>query len=480
MLRRPALRRHWSFLLALLPLLGWWTYGLFDLDEGFYAAIAAEMNRRGEWITTFYNGKPWFEKPILTYWLVKPSLALFGDMVGPRVPSVLATAGLYALCAWFAKRRLTESAARWVPLVLGTSLLVVGSGRMLLTDPLLDLALAGAFITFWESLVGDRRWRVATAACLGLGALAKGPVVGALFLPVAAWTYWKTPSLRPAYRGWWLAGTAVFVAVVASWYVPCYLANGQRFVQEFLIEQNLGRFQGGDKAHKVDFLPFGWAFYVVVLAVGLFPWSLRLPAAWRAEDDVSRYLKAWALTVFVFFTISGAKLLHYVLPAVPALALLLAASLPATGPRFKPAALRTGIVFLVANAGFLIYYYGLSLGGLRVPGFHAEVHALARYVRSHAAPGDAVAVFSMPRDKSLKGKPGLRLDETSHPSLLLYLDRTVLDTKRWSEVLAQTKPTWVITRWNRIGPEELARAGGRLREIDVPPHDLYRLYKLEP
>ena len=46
--------------LAILPLLGWWFYGLFDIDEGFYGAVVAEMNRRGEWITPFYNGKPWF------------------------------------------------------------------------------------------------------------------------------------------------------------------------------------------------------------------------------------------------------------------------------------------------------------------------------------------------------------------------------------------------------------------------------------
>src|SRR5262249_44035004 len=66
----------WVF--ACLPLLGWWLTGLFDLDEGFYAAVTAEMNRRGEWITPYYNGQPWFEKPILLYWAAKPCVALFG------------------------------------------------------------------------------------------------------------------------------------------------------------------------------------------------------------------------------------------------------------------------------------------------------------------------------------------------------------------------------------------------------------------
>ena len=472
------LRRHWTFLLALLPLLGWWAYGLFDLDEGFYAAIASEMNRRGEWVVTYFNGEPWFEKPILTYWLLKPALMLFGNAAGPRVPSILATVALYALCAWFAKRRLSEGAARWTPLVLGTSLLVVGTGRMILTDPLLDLCLTGAFLTFYESLVGDRRWRVVAAACLGLGALAKGPVVGLLFVPVVAWTYWKSPSLRPAYRGWWLAGVAAFLLVVASWYLPAYRANGATFVQKFLIEQNLNRFTGGDAYHNVPFLKGGFAFYALVLLVGFAPWWLRLPQAWKADDDAARYLKAWALTVFLFFTISTAKLLHYVLPAVPPLALLVASSLPAEGPRLKPSLLRVGIAFAVANLGFGIYYYGFAPLGLH--GFHAEVQTLARYVHDHAAPTDEVVVYRMPGEHGFKGKQGVRLQETSHPSLLLYLDRTVVDTKSWPQVLALGRPAWIITRWNRVGPEERAAAGGRLHEVEVAPHDLYRLYRLDP
>ncbi len=473
------MRRYWTFLVALIPLLGWWTTGLFDLDEGFYAAIAAEMNRRGAWITTYFNGKPWFEKPILTYWALKPALMIFGDTLGPRLPSVFATAGLFALCAWFARRRMSESAARWTPLILGSSLLVVGAGRMVLTDPLLDLAMAGAFLTFWESLVGDRRWRVVTAVCLGLGALAKGPVVGALFLPVAGWTYWKSPNLRPAFRGWWLVGSAAFLLVIATWYLPAYEAHKRDFVQKFLVEQNLGRFSGGDTAHNVPFLKGGFAFYLLVLLVGFAPWSLRVPQAWKADDDLARYLKAWALTIVIFFTISTAKLIHYVLPAIPPLALLVATSLPAEGPRLKPSLVRAGIFCLVANLGFGIYYYGIALGPLRLPGFHAEVHGIARYVHDHAAAGDEVVMYALPKSKRFPPKPGLRLQETSHPSLLFYLDRTALETKEWSNVLAETRPTWIITRWNRIGPEEVAAAKGRLHEIEVPPHELYRLYKLD-
>lgn len=473
-----ARRLPWTLLAAIVPLLGWWSYGLFDLDEGFYAAIAAEMNRRGEWITPFFNGEPWFEKPILIYWLMKPSLMLFGDMIGPRLPSVLATIGLYVLCAWFAKRRLSEEAARWVPLVLGSSLLVVGAGRMALTDPLLDLSLTGAFLTFWESLVGDRRWRLATAACLGLAVLAKGPVAGLLFIPTVGWLAWRRPSTREAFKGQWWAGVAIFVVVVAAWYLPCYLQNGQLFVQKFLIEQNVGRFTGGDKAHEVPFFPWGWAFYPLLILLGFAPWSFLLPASWRKDSDLSGYLKAWAVVVLVFFTISKAKLPHYILPAIPPLGLLVAGYLGERKSQPLKALPWVAAVAVIAQGGFWIYYYGSR--ALNLPGFHAEIHRLTRYVRTQAAPTDEVAMFQMPKRKGLPRRPGIHIDETSHPSALLYLDRTALETSDWSEILKSKVPVWILTRYNRVTPEDMAAAGARLKAVDPFPPDLYRLYRLDP
>ena len=474
------IRRHWTFLLALLPLLGWWTYGLFDLDEGYYAAVAAEMNRRGEWITPLYNGRPWFEKPILIYWLMKPSLTLFGDAVGPRLPSVVATALLYALCAGFARRRLSEEAARWTPIVLGSSLLVVGAGRMALTDPPFVLALTAAFFLFWESLVGERRvgWRVASAACLGVAVLGKGPVAGLLFLPVLGWTYWRQPSLRPAFRGGWVLGVVAFALVVASWYVPCYLANGQEFVREFLIKQNLGRFQGGDAAHTIKPYLLGWLFYPLLLAVGFAPWWWFLRRAWARSSPVEGYLKAWAVVVLAFFTISSAKLPHYVLPALSPLGLLVAHCLPPLEAYARRVVVGMVAAAAVANAAFLAYYDGFAPLGMA--GFHAEVQRLARYVRANAAPGDDVALYALPKQKDSSGKPGIHLQETAHPSLLLYLDRNALETSDWRKVLADPRPVWIVTRWNRVTPAMAAEAGTRLRAVDPFPPDLYRLYKLEP
>ncbi|HEY0868411.1 MAG TPA: glycosyltransferase family 39 protein [Fimbriimonas sp.] len=461
------LRWPWVLLIAILPLFGWWTYGLFDLDEGFYAAVASEMNRRGEWITPYYNGKPWFEKPILLYWLAKPAIALFGEMVGPRLPSILATAGTILLIGFYLRKRHSVEAGNWAALVYGTGLLVVATGRMMLTDPLLVLCLTGAFLTFWESLVGDRRWRVASAGLLGLGVLAKGPVAGLLFVLVVGIAFWRQPELRWASRGGWLAGTAVFAIVVSSWYVPAYLANGQLFVQKFLIEQNLGRFTGGDQAHTLG--PEGLLVYPAVLLVGMLPWSIRMLRR-RTETPggkaFEQYLWTWFLVVFGFFSISGAKLPHYILPAIPPLAMLIALRLPKREPGWGSLAWTLGI-WAFAQFGFSLYYYG----GFGLPGFHAEVHRLARYVRENAKPEDTVALYQLSRrDRALgTGKP--KIQETSHPSLMLYLGRSTVDTDEMDRILEQPRPVWIITRWNRIEG---------MKRVETPfEQNLYALYRID-
>ena len=129
---KPQATWFMAWAIAVLPLLGWWLYGLFDLDEGFYGSVVSEMNRRGEWITPYYNGHPWFEKPILLYWVAKPFMMAFGDVVGPRLPSVLATIGTYGLVAWFVRRRWNDETARWC-LRCRLLLLIVGLGRMMMT-----------------------------------------------------------------------------------------------------------------------------------------------------------------------------------------------------------------------------------------------------------------------------------------------------------------------------------------------------------
>ena len=438
------------------------------------------MNRRGEWITPYYNGHPWFEKPILLYWFAKPFMLAFGDVIGPRMPSVLATIATYLLIAWFARRHWNDQSARWCVLVTASSLLVVALGRMMMTDALLALSLAAAFLFFWESLVADRRWRLLSAFFLGLSVLAKGPVGLILFVPVVGWTFWREKELRPAFRGWWLLGILVFAGTVAIWYVPAYLINRDDFVQKFLIEQNLNRFTGGDAAHTPPFL-VGLPMYFIVLLVGMLPWSLYLWKAWpRSSDPLDRYLAVWALVPFVFFTISKAKLPHYILPCCVPLAMVVGVYLSRrnaeAGPleRIRYPALVAAVVTVVANLGFL-YYYNL---------FHRDVHQLATFVRENTKPGEDISAYQLSRIEGKSNPTGLRINETSPPSLVMYLRRPILDTSDFSELLADPNPQWVITRSFRIGRTETDMAAGakrEFREVVTPVRqDFYRLYYLGP
>ncbi|MBI2797457.1 MAG: glycosyltransferase family 39 protein [Gemmatimonadetes bacterium] len=477
-----------------LPFLGWWSYGLFDLDEGFYGAIVAEMLRRHEWVTPFYNGAPWYEKPILIYWAAKPSVALFGREFGPRLPSVLAMLATFGLVAWFARRHLAPGTRYVAPLVLASSLLVVGLGRMLLTDPLLLLFLSAALLGFWESLVGGARWRLAVGAALGIAVLAKGPVSLILFVAIAALTWWREPGLRPRFHGWWGSSALVCASVVALWYVPIYLVRGDEFVQGFIIEQNVNRFLGGDVAHAVTGVANLLAYIPVVL-LGMLPWSFFLWRAWPRRGDPAgaptaarRFLASWGAVVFVFFTVAGSKLPHYMLPAMIPFGLLVADD---CARRWAPVTLRrllrplawTVVVAIIAQGAFLAFYHGLTVRGrVLVPGLQAEVHQLARYVESAAQPADGVVEY---RTGRLRGVPSPHLiNETTHPSLRFYLDRVVPVVDDFTLALADPRTLWVITRRNRIGTGELAaaqRAGRVLEPIATPfAQEYYMLYRLGP
>ncbi len=464
----------WVWVFAILPLMGWWLTGLTDLDEGFYGAVVSEMNARGEWITPFYNGRPWFEKPILLYWMAKPFVMLFGPQIGCRLPSILATIGTYIWVVRFARRHISEHASALAALVLGSSLLVVAIGRMMITDAILVFCLSGAMFTFWDSLHGDQRRRLWTAGLLGLAVLAKGPVSLILFSLIAGITYWQYKDLRPEFRRWWVVGTLFLGVVISAWYVPAYLVNGQKFVKEFLIDQNIGRFTGGDAAHSIGFT--GLLIYPILILIGLLPWSVLWAIKARREgamatDPLVKFCAIWAGVVFVFFTISGAKLPHYILPAFPPLALIIARrlDLPDSGYVFGGRALCFGVA-LVANFGFLTWY-GQS--------GQQEAHAAMRWIRAQSPPPHGVSVYRMGRQELDRGTGSTTLKETSLPSLVSELGQPLEDTE---DLAVVGKTRFMLTRKGRMTPdrtEEARRLGFELKqEKDLTKPGNFEVYRV--
>lgn len=465
-------------LVAMLPFLGWWQYGLFDLDEGYYGAVVAEMNRRHEWVTPYFNGHPWFEKPILLYWATKPCLALLGDAIGPRLPSVLATLLTIFLIGRFAQKHFSPYTAQLAVLIMSGSVLPVALGRLMMCDPLLVLCLTGGFMAFWTSLESrPTLYRGISGICVGLAVLAKGPVSLILFPLVIGWFYWREPDLRQKFRGGWLAFSAAAILAIATWYVPVYLANPNGFVKDFLIDQNLKRFTGGDDAHNAGLI--GLPLYALVLLVGMFPWAIYAMRNWPRKgvgSPITRYLAAWAGVIFLFFTVSGTKLPHYVLPCCPPLALLAADFLAkrSESQKLKKIWELTGpvtavlLVTLLAQFGFSIWY--------RMSG-HDEVHRLAAYIKSQ--PEKDLAVYQMPRRDRDLGTLKPKIQETSHPSLLMYLNRTVTEAETMNELYRAPHPLWVITRSDRITDDDVeaaTRAGYSLSEMPLSYAINYRIF----
>ncbi|GMV37059.1 MAG: hypothetical protein AMXMBFR61_15670 [Fimbriimonadales bacterium] len=338
--------------------------GLFDLDEGFYASAAAEMVRSGDYLTPRYAQKPFLEKPPLLYWCMAGFLRLgVSGALAVRLPSVMAATLLLLLVGWAAARR---GAGVLAVTGLAVTPIFFGLGSLAYTDVLLTLFLTAALLLFWSSLTGGPAWlRGPMAICLGLGTLTKGPIALVLFLLIAGIAYWKIPSVRHAYRKWWVEAAILYVLVAVPWYYLIYKVQGPEFFSEFILRQNLGRFGGGDTAHAAPIY-----FYLPVLLVGMFPWSLYLP--WLAVrshgDPFHRYCWTWFWVVFVFFSLSGSKLPSYILPAFPAIALMLPivpfemTASPSPSRAWGTPLIATGVVALAGAVALMLTAGSLSAG----------------------------------------------------------------------------------------------------------------------
>ncbi len=348
--------------LALLPLVGFWTYGLFDLDEGIYAASLREMIERNDWVSITYGGAPFFEKPILIYWLSRIFLVLgLPDSLALRLPSILAAIGTYWIVFRFVKPRFGVEKAYHSVMVLALSPLVVVMARMFTPDSLLMFFLTGSYLFFWESLKKGIRYRVLSLLFLGFAVLAKGPYPVVVFLLLVLLVAITMPDRRRMLREGWGFSILGFLLVIASWYLPVYLINGEAFFKEFIVYQNLGRFFGGDTAH------LGPVFsYIPVLVLATMPFLFVVIRSFRNRhvSDLQKFLWWWVILIFLLFSLSGTKLPHYVLPILPPIAILFGIELTEMSERMRWGPRIYGFLL-----GFGMIGIGLSTPGLPVDFF---------------------------------------------------------------------------------------------------------------
>jgi 4-amino-4-deoxy-L-arabinose transferase-like glycosyltransferase len=332
---------------AFLFFYGLGAFGLLGADEPRYAQIAREMLARHDWITPTLNGHPWLEKPVLYYWQAMLVFSVAGVTgQAARIPAAIDASALVA-AIYFFLRRLRPGSELDGAIVAASSAGMIGFARAAATDmPLastFSIALL-AWYAFYESDKANTRRRAYLAifyAFLALGTLAKGPVAPAF----AAIIIIAFAGLR---RDWaairqslWIPAIALYFAVTLPWYIAVQIRNPQ-FFRFFILEHNLGRFSQDLYHHRQPF----W-FYVPVFLVAMMPWSLllllalaeRVGAIWSAGKENFRdpknawplFLLLWMLVPIVFFSASQSKLPGYILPAIPAGALLVTQYLASIG-----------------------------------------------------------------------------------------------------------------------------------------------------
>jgi 4-amino-4-deoxy-L-arabinose transferase-like glycosyltransferase len=326
--------------LLLVRLLSLALYPLMDNTEARYADIGRRMVETGNWVTPWFaDGVPFWGKPPLSFWATAIGFKLFGlNEMAARLPHLLLAAGV-AVLVWLQGRQSSPRQA-WhsVALLWGSTLFLVASGAVM-TDMALTLGTTLVMLGFWRAVNaadGDRvaAWQLVLGASIGL--LAKGPISVILWgVPVVVWVL-LTGRLALAWRRIaWLRGAALVLLLSLPWYLWAELRT-PGFLRYFIVGEHWHRFVtpgwSGDLYGTAHQFPRGsiWPFALL----GILPWTLLLPLVWwrarRAAADAgavasggeAAYLWAWVLTPCVFFTFSGNILWTYVLPGLPALALL--------------------------------------------------------------------------------------------------------------------------------------------------------------
>jgi len=368
---------------------------LIDPTESRYAEIARQMFVLGDWVTPWIApGEPFWGKPPLSFWMTAGSFQLFGvSDFAARLPHWIG-GGLLAWLVWdWLTLRSRREAALAAALLAGSLLFFVSAGAVM-TDMALAIGLLAVMRGFWLALHGlpERRGReqLLMFAGIAVGLLAKGPIALMAGIPIAIWAVTSGHFRRVLREIRWVAGALAVLACVLPWYLVAE-ARTPGFLEYFIVGEHWQRFVEsdwrGDLYGHAHSFPRGTIWLFAILA--FLPWSVVLPVvAWKRRragfsvtpDDpgLNRYLWLWALVPCIVFTLSGNILWTYVLPAIPALAMLAAMYLDRTpGGAAPERTVATGVGFTaLATAAIVAAFH---VGGW---GDHLSMKSLVADYRS--------------------------------------------------------------------------------------------------
>jgi 4-amino-4-deoxy-L-arabinose transferase-like glycosyltransferase len=321
---------------AFLALLRLGALPLTDPDEAVYGQVGKELARLpvSHWLTPLYDGKPWFDKPPLFYWLSALSMRAFGvSEFAARLPSALMSVVLVGATYALGQRACPQipRVGLWAGFALATNIQFFMLSRAAVTDMTLAACLTVALLALWAwAVTHQARWALLAGLATGMAVLTKGPafliLIGAQAVFFLCLTRQARRLLSPALWG----GFIVSLLVSVPWFALMIHQHGQRFIQGFLEANNVTRYLKAEHQSTQAF----WFFLPVFLGL-FFPWTVALPATvrdvwrqvkeeWHSPSQLSPtiFLALWFVLVFLFFSVSQSKLITYIFPLYPVAAIL--------------------------------------------------------------------------------------------------------------------------------------------------------------
>jgi 4-amino-4-deoxy-L-arabinose transferase-like glycosyltransferase len=337
---------------TVLYLVGNGSVPLWDRDEPRYAQTSRQMLQSGDWVVPRLLDEVRTAKPIFIYWCQATAMRLFGDNAfAARFPSAVAMVLTLAVLGAVIGRAVGGRRAQWTVLVLGSSALVIATAKMCLTDSVLllwitiaQVCLVGIYLRHGPSagtdpgpVQGRGQWLLPIImwTAVALAGLTKGPVVlGVQLMTLLALAVldvgqnFRSRGHWLSAVGWWrdtrpMLGLILIVLICGPWLVLIE-RRAPGFLTTSIWHDVVTRTRTGLEGHKG---PPG--YYLLTIWATYFPWSLFLPAtlvwAWKQRNNpLHRFCLAAVIGPWVMFEIVQTKLVHYVLPVFPALALLTA------------------------------------------------------------------------------------------------------------------------------------------------------------
>ena len=351
---------------------------LFDVDEAVFAEATKEMVESGDYITATYNGDVRYDKPIFFYWMMALSYKTFGiTEFGARFPSALAGCLLAAALFFFVRHFCDFSKAVYSVLSMVLSIYYLIYSRSAVTDMVLTLFITLSLFCFYLSLKQGRRFIYGFYAFSALAFLTKG-LIGIVFPAVIPLIFLLvTEGIGGVRKMINFRAALLFLVISVPWYAAEYAVKGNEFIEQFFIKHHFKRYTEVISGHKGPIY-----YYLAALVAGLFPWVAFLPAGirkiFKEKDPLLLFAGIWVTSIVVFFSFATTKLPDYILSAIPAASILVAAGMTEEGLKWTRSAwVFIGLISAAAGLAFVLLPPYLAQKGITDTGWMPITAAIA-------------------------------------------------------------------------------------------------------